>query len=368
MNAKEKTKSNNDKTDSDSLVLKIETQKSDTYAFSGMKDQREVGSSSNKYNKGKMNSFDQRFVSSLIVILLTCVYYCTINRMTYNIMETKAFHSFGLILVLLFDKALSIQKYSKISIVEEEFDNLNDGLLSSNSKGPQLPRSKQDIVLVMILFGVVAFVCESLTYYFLSTHKEYNIGLLYCLLSYEYVIYRLICYTSYGIGFQMINLIGFFAVYVLSTGLSLIQFSIGSLILALIISCLRVLKVTLLNSLKFQYEYTVLLISMLTDFVLGVIVYLYYSYHHGFYIPHLSHFILMLLAAASYFYSIKASFYITVYDISTMSLIYPCIGIIDLIIDNKGLDIAELLIMMVVTLFVYLSFKGEQIVLLQLKK
>ena len=368
--------------DMDSMVLKIETQRSsENNPYQGMQDQRELMKyqSNNQQKKVANSEFNRYLFSIIVVVVLNTVYYAMITKSRRGILITKVYNSFCLLCLLFIDKLFNYE-FDNIYIVDEQFDNelkqdlieketkeiqmldekyLNNGGSSFlvKAKSPVVGLDKFSIIFLMISLGLISFFNELITYCFIQKNDEFNLGVPFCILSYEFIIIKLYNHIKLGQSLKLTNILGLIAIYFLAISYTLIFYDQENMYYSLVISILRFSKYYIQLKLKFQINFVILLISGIADVILGLFFMFYLLYGNEFYILSLSHFIILFFASSCYYFYMKNY---RIFDLSIYAFSFPVLGIIDLVINDRKLDYISLLCMLLMSGAVILTFSTSE--------
>lgn len=352
---------------SDEFELKIETQISHYNPFEGMVDERVK----NKTTK-KVNNSD-KFLGTLGIILLVSLYYSLILKNSNSVTITKIYHSVCLSSILLIDSYINSQDFKRLTFHDEDKRDMSENLLSSYPLSIQTIKrfnksiSRKKFILYSVTVGILYFASELMTYYFIQYYHENNLGLVLSLFSLEFVFIRLSYYLE-GKRIYFLNILGAILVYFLSASITVIYFNILILIFCLIICCLRYIIYYIRKQLGSYAEGKFLLIVVLSDLFLGLTTFFIFLYANYFEILSLSNFILIFFATCCFYSFIKQFLHNDLNELSIYSLIFPCLGFCDLIINNKLIDLVNLVFMFSFSGAVSLLLVGGEINLFESKE
>ena len=360
--------------ESESLMLKIETQKSDaTNPFYGKKDERDkFKHDSNKQIKDRLNN--TKIVLIIILVLITSVYYSLIRKLIkhsiINNLSIKVYHSIFVFIIYIIDKNFDIEpvNQSNISIIYEDDDEqLNDlevKLLQDKSPNKESKLSVTSTMIFIYSLGILTFTCELLTFYYLQLfNTNENIGLIFCSLSVEFFLTRIYFYYMCDCSISKINLIGLLLHISLNILICIYFFNFIMMLIFLIITLLKLLKLIIRQKVNQQRNSFIFQNIVNTDFICGILLLIYLLINQDFRLYSLSRIIIILFASICYFFYLKKKTFNTIYDFTIFSLIFPCMGIIDLMINNHLLLVSNFSIMILTCVLVYFSFKGEKVYL-----
>lgn len=357
----------------DSFVIKIETQRTnEPNPFIGMKDKREL----EKINKEqKIKSEDNNYaISLLIIVVLLALYYSMITKSRRGVILTKVYNSFCLMLIMIMDRSLNYENLDDF-IIDEYIDDdkkqnlLNNEQISSNNGSQTLLQNIIDkkyiddenksgltvtnLKFMMVILGILCFILELLMYTFIKQNNDFNLGIIFCLLSYEYIAIKLYNHIKLKSNLDKENIIGLCGLYILNLSINIMFFDQLTLYLSLLISLLYFAKYLILENLRNQFSSLILNYTIKTDFFVSICFLIYLLINDEFYLLSLSSLIILFFASSCYFIYLKNY---KLMDLSIHSIFCPIVGIIDLIINNRQINIYNLLTMLLNCLLLIMTF------------
>lgn len=216
--------------------------------------------------------------------------------------------------------------------------------------------SKNEIMMMMIALGFVSFFCELITFSFIKRNNDENLGILFCLLSYEYIMVKIYNYKTLSHNLNLPNILGLLGIYFSSITLNLIFFDQVNMYYSLIISSLRFIRYYIQIKLKNQFTNVVLLSTIITDLSLGLACFFGLLYSRSFHLISFSNLIIIFFASSCYYFYLKNY---KIFDLTVYAFTYPALGIVDLIINNRTITFLSLFCMMIVSGVVLLTFQGD---------
>jgi hypothetical protein len=330
----------------------------------------------------------------LISIIFTCFYYIVILKIKRDFLIDKYYHSMCLGFVCLVDFLINREQYINkkgANLISEEFDekSLRDSLLNKKEIDNQLNQSNlsnsQDFkfqkfqknsknllsfimfILYTILLGVLSFCSELLTFYLLNKTTfdlHFNAGLGYALLSIETIFIRFF-YSVNDVKLEFINFSGLILLitFFIVNCIKYITIPLGGI--AFLICTLRFAKFYIfieLATYKFLNMAKIILWVNLTDFFIGsflTFIYLINYDKHSLFI--FSDFFLVLVATLFYYLNMKFFRDFDRYGISILSFVFPMMTIFDLFINHRRVNMFELVVILILTVAVVISFIGDKI-------
>lgn len=235
-----------------------------------------------------------------------------------------------------------------------------------------------------------------------NLYNNINLSYVFCLiLSAELILIRLFNRIKYNDKLSYLNILGLLGsaiiiIYIIISNITVINtlkrntniknkdiLKISkniyfNIIISFLISITRFLKHYFRCLLQHQKEYTIIYVICISDIIISVILFVvcyiidnftYYNYNYDknikFYyieILRLSDYIIIFFSSICYFYVLKNLSVNSATDLLVLSTLIPCLGILDLIINNRLINLYILIIMFVNAILLYFVFKGKYIV------
>lgn len=388
---------------SESLLLKIETQKSDiSNPYIDKKDIRETRQNEST-QKEKVNN--ENLSSSLIVViflvLLYSIYYSLISKILKYPYITKGYHSTFLYIIYLidsyFEKGRNKRKYYQVEIIHEEYEDeeeskeneLKAGLLLNNNsnnlnnsnnnrkthtntdenRGINMNRSlsfkkksKKTIVFILILSGSLNFIVELLVFHMINMHLKSNIGYAFSLLSVEFALLRLFFFFENSYKFNLLSFSSCLIQILIVIYVSLNDLTLTSQLVLLGIIILKLVNFHIKLLLKSQNQKIILKYSIYTDLSFGLMI-LFYNFllsNLFFNGTSLSFLIILLISTVCFYFYMKLYNFSSSFEYSHFSMSIFVVGIFDLLFNDHFVDFSGFFMMVSMVVLVYFQFKEKK--------
>lgn len=327
----------------------------------------------------------------LISIIFTSFYYVVILKIRRDYLIDKFYHSNCLGFICLVDFLINRDQYTNnkgANLISEEYDekSLRSYLLNKKESDNQFNQSKvsdsQDFtfqrnskillsfinfILYTILLGVLSFFSELLTFYLLNTTTldlHLNAGLGYAILSIETIFIRFY-YSVNEVKLEFVNFSGLvlLIIFIIINCIKYITVPTGAV--AFLICIFRFVKFYVfiqLATYKFLNMDKIILWLNLIDFVIGsflTFIYLINYDKHSLFI--FSDLFLVMVATLFYYLNMKYFRDFDRYGISIMSFVFPMITIFDLFMNQRRVNLFQLIVILIITACVVISFIGDKI-------
>lgn len=387
---------------SESLLLKIETQKSDvSNPYIDKKDIRETRQiESNTKLKEKVNT--ENISSSLIVViflvLLYSIYYSLISKVLKYPYITKGYQSTFLFIIYLIDSYFEKGKNKKnyyVEIIHEENEDeeeskeneLKASLLLSNDSNDSndnkktytntdetigitmynrslsfKKKSKKTIVFILILNGSLNFIIELLVFQMINMHLKSNIGYAFSLLSVEFPLLRLFFFFENSYKFNLLSFTSCLIQILIVIYVSLNDLTMTSQLVLLGIIILKLVNFHIKLLLKSQNQRIILKYSIYTDLSLGLFIILYNFLLSNlfFNMTSLSFLIILLISTVCLYYYMKLNHFSTSFEYCHFSMCFFVVGIFDLLFNDHFIDFICFFMMISMVVLIYVQFKEKK--------